>query len=104
MRHLQLSPIIKKITYFTAEQKKSLLLEKESIQELKAELSEYSEDVEEMQEIVKTKQADIKLTKGARRYGYIYFLYCLVFRYCSGILPAGAAGTDRAYPIQIRVV
>ncbi|XP_045449708.1 mitochondrial proton/calcium exchanger protein isoform X2 [Melitaea cinxia] len=50
-----------------AEQKKSLLLEKESIQELKAELLDYSEDVEEMHEIVKSKQADIKLTKGARR-------------------------------------
>ncbi|CAH0587092.1 unnamed protein product [Chrysodeixis includens] len=50
-----------------AEQKKSLLLEKESIQELKTELLDYSEDVKEMQEIVKTKQADIKLTKGARR-------------------------------------
>lgn len=56
---------------FTAEQKKSLLLEKESIQELKTELLDYSEDVKEMQEIVKTKQADIKLTKGARRYMYI---------------------------------
>ena len=53
--------------YISAEQKKSLLLEKESIQELKTELLDYSEDVEEMQEIVKTKQADIKLTKGARR-------------------------------------
>ncbi|XP_075975018.1 leucine zipper and EF-hand containing transmembrane protein 1 [Anticarsia gemmatalis] len=50
-----------------AQQKKSLLLEKESIQELKAELMDYSEDVKEMQEIVKTKQADLKLTKGARR-------------------------------------
>ncbi|XP_061714054.1 mitochondrial proton/calcium exchanger protein [Cydia pomonella] len=50
-----------------AEQKKSLLLEKESIQGLKLELSEYSEDVKEMQEIVKTKQADIKVSKGARR-------------------------------------
>ncbi|XP_028033997.1 mitochondrial proton/calcium exchanger protein [Bombyx mandarina] len=50
-----------------AEQKKSLLLEKESIQELKTELLDYSEDVKEMHEIVKTKQADIKLTKGARR-------------------------------------
>lgn len=50
-----------------AEQKKSLLLEKESIQELKGELLDYSEDVKEMHEIVKTKQADIKLTKGARR-------------------------------------
>ncbi|KAJ0183143.1 hypothetical protein K1T71_001119 [Dendrolimus kikuchii] len=50
-----------------AEQRKSLLLEKESIQELKAEFMDYSEDVKEMNEIVKTKQADIKLTKGARR-------------------------------------
>ncbi|XP_072932523.1 mitochondrial proton/calcium exchanger protein [Epargyreus clarus] len=50
-----------------AQQKKSLLLEKESIQKLKTELLDYSEDVKEMQEIVKTKQADIKLTKGARR-------------------------------------
>lgn len=50
-----------------AQQKKSLLLEKESIQELKAELLDYSEDVKEMDEIVKTKQADLKLTKGARR-------------------------------------
>ncbi|KAJ8716495.1 hypothetical protein PYW07_003122 [Mythimna separata] len=50
-----------------AEQKKSLLLEKESIQELKAELLDYSEDVKEMDEIVKTKQADLKLSKGARR-------------------------------------
>ncbi|KAI5637702.1 LETM1-like protein domain-containing protein [Phthorimaea operculella] len=50
-----------------AEQKKSLLLEKESIQDLKGELLDYSEDVKEMQEIVKTKQADIKLSKGARR-------------------------------------
>ncbi|KOB70853.1 Uncharacterized protein OBRU01_12996 [Operophtera brumata] len=51
-----------------AEQKKSLLLEKESISELKTELLDYSEDVKEMNEIVKTKQADIKLTKGATRY------------------------------------
>lgn len=43
---------------------------------MKAELSEYSEDVEEMQEIVKTKQADIKLTKGARRYSYNWL--CIV--------------------------
>ncbi|VVC95978.1 unnamed protein product [Leptidea sinapis] len=50
-----------------AEQKRSLLLEKESISELKTELLDYSEDVKEMHEIVKTKQADLKLTKGARR-------------------------------------
>lgn len=49
------------------EKKKSLLLEKESIQELKSELTEYSEDVEEMHEMVKTKLTDLKLTKGARR-------------------------------------
>lgn len=63
--------------FFAAEQKKSLLLEKESIQELKAELLDYSEDVEEMHEIVKSKQADIKLTKGARRYGHFYFIFIL---------------------------
>lgn len=50
-----------------AEQKKSLLLEKESIQELKVQLLDYNEDVKEMDEIVKTKQADLKLSKGARR-------------------------------------
>lgn len=58
------------LSIISAEQRKSLLLEKESIQELKVELSDYSEDVKEMNEIVKAKQADLKLSKGARRYGF----------------------------------
>lgn len=50
-----------------AEQKKSLLLERESIQDMKAELLDYSEDVLELDEIVSTRRADLKLSKGATR-------------------------------------
>lgn len=67
-------------------------------------MSEYSEDVEEMQEIVKTKQADIKLTKGARRYSYIGFLYLyLLGTVHLGLLPAGAIRSDSTYLTQVRV-